>query len=250
VESASLKRNQPPGCSLKAGFAGEGQGGYHPFCREKPMMTDPYKPLARWYDLFVKLPASPVRTRAVNICPLKPGMEVLEVGCGTGSNLKLFQQAGCSIHGIDLSPAMVNIARKKLGGGADVTVGDASRLPWSEESFDLVVAMLTLHEMPGYLRSRVVGEMSRVVKTNGRLLLVDFHPCPLRSPGSWLCRAVILSFEISAGREHFRNYNHFLAHQGLPGLINKNRLQVDRYYSAARGNIALFLAKKLDLRTI
>ncbi|MBC8440144.1 MAG: class I SAM-dependent methyltransferase [Deltaproteobacteria bacterium] len=85
----------------------------------------------------------------------KEGMRVFEVGCGTGTNLKLYQQAGCEVYGIDLSPSMVKAASKKLGEQADIKLGDASQMPYSDGYFDLVIAMLTLHEMPNSIRPLV-----------------------------------------------------------------------------------------------
>ena len=71
--------------------------------------------------------------------------------------------------------------------------------------------MLTLHEMPGHIRLPVIAEMVRVMKQDGLILFVDFHPGPIRFPKGWLYKIIILFFEITAGREHFRNYRDFIA---------------------------------------
>lgn len=75
--------------------------------------------------------------------------------------------------GIDLSPAMLEVARGKLGEPADLRLADAAHMPYADDSFDLVTAFLTLHAMPAATRTAVMAEMVRVVHREGRLLLID-----------------------------------------------------------------------------
>jgi ubiquinone/menaquinone biosynthesis C-methylase UbiE len=103
--------------------------------------------------------------------------------------------------------------------------------------------MLTLHEMPISIRPAVMSEMIRVLKQDGRILLIDFHPGPIRFPKGWFYKAVILCFEIAAGREHFRNYRDFLASKGLSRLISSHGLSVEKKKIVSGGNIGLFLVK-------
>ena len=154
---------------------------------------DPYKTLAKVYDRWVEPLNNTLRKIMLKMQPPQKDMQVLEVGCGTGSNLRLFQQAGCKISGIDLSPAMLQQARAKLGEGGDLQLADASEMPWAADSFDLALAMLTLHEMPGDIRRPVISEMLRVVKPGGRLLIVDFHPGPLSFPKGWFWKSTIFT---------------------------------------------------------
>ncbi len=205
------------------------------------MKRDPYKNSTKFYDTFIGPATIVLRKIMLKMNLPKKGMRVLEVGCGTGLNLKLYQEAGCEIYGIDLSPSMVKAANKKLGGRADIRVGDASKMPYQDNSFDLVVGMFTLHEMPGSIRLPVIKEMARVIKTDGHLLLVDFRPGPILFPKGWLYKAAIFFIEMSAGREHFRNYRGFIANKGLPPLIETNNLHIEREKIVGYGNLALFL---------
>lgn len=175
--------------------------------------------------------------------PPKPGAKVLEVGCGTGTNLMLYRRAGCSVYGIDLSPSMLGVARIKLGEGADLRLGNASNMPYQDDFFDLVIAMFILHEMPREIRPQVMKEIIRVTKQEGRVLIIDFHPGPIRFPKGWLYKTVILFIERVAGREHFSNYRDFLSRKGLPGLIEAQPLIVNRQKIVSAGNIAFFLVK-------
>ena len=175
--------------------------------------------------------------------PPKPGMKVLEVGCGTGLNLMLYRQAGCSVYGIDLSPSMLEVAYTKLGEDADLQLGDASSMPYQKNFFDLVVAMFLLHDMSSEIRPAVMGEIIRVTKQEGRILIIDFHPGPIRFPKGWIYKALILFIERAAGREHFSNYRDFLSRKGIPGLIELQKLMVDRQRIVHAQNIAFFLVK-------
>jgi len=99
--------------------------------------------------------------------------EVLEVAVGTGRNFAFYPE-GVRLTGIDLSPAMLEIARKKadeLGLDADLREGDAQELPFPDASFDAVVCTLSLCSIPD--DHRAVAEMKRVLRPRGRLLLLD-----------------------------------------------------------------------------
>jgi ubiquinone/menaquinone biosynthesis C-methylase UbiE len=208
------------------------------------MAKDPYRKSAAHYDRFIGPVTNALRHNGMKMYPPKPGMKVLEVGCGTGSNLMLYRQAGCSVYGIDLSPSMLEIARTKLGEGAVLQLGDASNMPYQDNFFDLVIAMFILHEMPSEIRPPVMREMVRVTKREGRVLIIDFHPDPIPFPKGWLYKAAILFIERVAGREHFSNYRDFLSRKGLPGLIENQKLIVDRQKIVSAGNIAFFLTGK------
>jgi ubiquinone/menaquinone biosynthesis C-methylase UbiE len=171
-------------------------------------------------------------------------MKVLEVGCGTAISLRLYHQAGCSVYGIDRSPSMLKVARTKLGEEAELHLGDASNLPYQDNFFDLGIAMFTFHEMPTEVRSPVMMEMIRVAKQDGRILIIDFHPGPIRFPKGWIYKAITLFFERMAGREHFSNGRDFLSRKGLCGLIEPHPFTVEREKIVRAGNIALLLIKR------
>ncbi len=99
--------------------------------------------------------------------------DTLEVAVGTGLNLP-FYGPDVRLTAIDLSPAMLEIARKRaaeLGSHADIREGDAHELPFEDGSFDSVVCTLSLCNIPD--PERAVSEMKRVLRTGGRLILVD-----------------------------------------------------------------------------
>jgi ubiquinone/menaquinone biosynthesis C-methylase UbiE len=116
------------------------------------------------------------------VCSQAEG-DVLEVAAGTGRNLP-FYPASVRLTGIDLSPGMLEIASRRaveLGLHADLRVGDAQQLDFSDGSFDTVVFTLALCSIPD--DGRAVAEAKRVLRPGGRLLLMEH----VRSP-HWLVR--------------------------------------------------------------
>ncbi len=208
------------------------------------MTHDPYRRLAKVYDACTEPFNAGLRHMGLKLAMPRPDQRVLEVGCGTGTNLLHYQQAGSEVFGIDLSPRMLAQAHRKLGSRARLHQGDAARLPYPDAVFDLAVAMLTLHEMPRSKRSVVMEEMARVVKSEGQLLLVDFHPGPLQFPRGYGIKPFILMIERLAGREHFRNYCDFITRGGLPPLLDAAGLQIDRQRIISGGNLVLLRVRR------
>jgi ubiquinone/menaquinone biosynthesis C-methylase UbiE len=110
--------------------------------------------------------------------------DVLEVAVGTGLNLP-FYPGGIRLAGVDLSPAMLSVARQRadeLGREIDLREGDAQALPFADASFDTVVCTLSLCAIPD--DRAAIGEMWRVLRPGGRLLLLDHvgsHRWPVRA---------------------------------------------------------------------
>lgn len=148
--------------------------------------------------------------------------EVFEVAVGTGLNLPHYP-AGTTVRGIDLSPAMVELARARaveLGRTVDVRVGDAEHLDADDASVDAVVCTFALCGIPDHRRA--LAEMARVLRPGGLLLLAD-HVASTMAP----VRAVQWLTELASVRvmgEHFRRRPAEL----LPGL-GLEILEIERF---------------------
>ena len=210
---------------------------------EDPSKGDPYKRIAQIYDRIFEPVNGGLRELGVRMFPPFEGMTVLDVGCGTGIHLERYQKAGCQVFGIDLSPSMLRVARNRLGVSANLYMGDASNMPYSDNKFDLIIMSTVLHEMPSEVRSAVINESKRTLIEDGRILLIDFHPGPIQPLKGWLNKSIITLAEIAAGREHFKNYRDFMTNKGLPELISTHALSIDQKKIVSGGNIALFLLK-------
>jgi len=113
--------------------------------------------------------------RLVASARLKGNERVLDVATGPGYIAEAFARAAGEVIGVDLTAAMVAIGeeRTKQNGLSNVSfrMGDAQNLLFERESFDVVVCRLALHHMqdPG----RVMGEMTRVCRVGGAVLVED-----------------------------------------------------------------------------
>lgn len=87
------------------------------------------------------------------------------------------------LHGVDLSPAYIKLARKRLLDVDEITlaVENAEHLPWADASFDVVTSVYMFHELPRNARRNVVREMLRVVKPGG-LVVIEDSAQPSESP--------------------------------------------------------------------
>jgi ubiquinone/menaquinone biosynthesis C-methylase UbiE len=205
-------------------------------------MKDPYRNIARFYDAVVEPFNKTLRRYVLKVARPREGMKVVEIGCGTGTNLELFADAGCEVAGVDLSPSMTELAKRKLGDRCDIRLGDASEMPFDDGSFDLAISFLSLHEMPAPVRSPVIGEMMRVAGPGGKVLFIDYHPGPLEFPKGWFYKSVIYAIEFGAGWEHFQNHRDFLGRRGLPALMAEHGLSTVKERVLAGGNIHVVLA--------
>ena len=204
---------------------------------------NPVKKTAKKYDSFVEPFNRALRKIGMKLYPPVAGIKVLDVGCGTGTTLNLYQKAGCNIFGIDSSPAMLSIARNKLNSQAELLLGNAAKMEYSNETFDLIIGMLTLHEMSQNVRSNVLCEMIRVLKREGRILIIDFHPGSIQFPKGWMYKAVIYFFELMAGLEHFRNFRKFMAINGILGLIETRKLTMENVKIVGGGNLGIYVLR-------
>ncbi|MDI1462878.1 methyltransferase domain-containing protein [Catellatospora sp. KI3] len=113
------------------------------------------------------------------------GRRVLDAGCGAGPLSEALRARGAVVTGFDSSPAMVELARERLGPDADLRVADLSLpLPFADGTFDDVVVSLVLHYLQDW--KAPLAELRRVLKPGGRLLLSVNHPRILESsdPGA------------------------------------------------------------------
>ena len=126
--------------------------------------------------------------------------KTLEVAVGTGLNLPLYEN-DVDLVGLDLSPEMLEIARRRateLERDVELREGDAHALPFEYETFDTVICTYSLCNIPD--PHRAVGEMERVLRPGGKLVLVD-HIRSAAKPMLWFQKASEL-FAVRAEGEH------------------------------------------------
>jgi SAM-dependent methyltransferase len=113
----------------------------------------------------------------VSRAAIEPGMEVLDVACGTGNAAIPAAKRGARVTGLDLSPGLIAIARER-GAESDVDIewleGDAQALPFEDDSFDRVISAIGHMFAPDH--QRTAGELRRVCRRGGRIAIACWTP--------------------------------------------------------------------------
>ena len=104
-------------------------------------------------------------------------VRLLDVACGTGRTLHQIAVAHPAMRftGIDLSPAYVRLARRRLEDVSELTlaVENAETMPWTDASFDILTSVYLFHELPSNARRNVAREMFRVLRPGGLVVIED-----------------------------------------------------------------------------
>jgi len=138
-----------------------------------------YDSLSKTYDIWGKLAESKARNRAIALADIHDGRQILEVAVGTGlafMDIVKRNPTGVNI-GIDISPGMLQKAQKRLqslsGANYQLKIGNAFKIEAESQHFDLVLNsymfdLIAFHEM-----DRILAEFRRVLKQDGKLVLVN-----------------------------------------------------------------------------
>ncbi len=154
-------------------------------------VIESYTGKAGVYDLWAALTESKARTRALAMAEVVDGSAILEVAVGTGLMFReLVQRNPQGVNrGLDLTPAMLNKARKKIAPlelrDTELTQGSAFALPYADASFDLLVNNYMFDLMPEADFLPLLAEFRRVLKPGGRLLLINMTQAQRWYQGFW-----------------------------------------------------------------
>lgn len=202
-------------------------------------VQDPYSRIAGVYDRLIEPMQAGVRRISLDVVPPQPEWQVLDVGCGTGTGLAQYAGAGCTVVGVDVSPAMLEKAASRLGDRAELHLTEGDSLPFDDGRFDLVTTSMVLHEVPADAREAFVTEMARVTRPGGRMLLIDFRFGQLRGWKGPLFRALSSVMERLSG--HYSGYRSFRASGGVPKVVDRVGRTIEREKIVAGGNVAVYV---------
>jgi phosphatidylethanolamine/phosphatidyl-N-methylethanolamine N-methyltransferase len=132
----------------------------------------------------------PKRRTARLALGLRPGDRVLDLACGTGLNFphlrELVGERG-QVVGVDLTPAMLDIARKMIAmkgwKNVEVREADAAHLPFPDASFDKVIISFALNIIPEYMEA--IEEVQRILIPGGRFVALEMRAA-IHSLPAWL----------------------------------------------------------------
>ena len=170
------------------------------------------------------------------------GLKVLDVGCGTGRYLQLFNP-GNELNGLDISDQMLSVARQKLP-NAKFHIGSADSLPFPDDAFDLVISVRVIQHLSD--QEKMVREMVRVCRPNGRVILLSYNSWSLlclykQIRMSWIGRLLNLPFKPLLGRRSFFNpwgfvYDNYCSIPELRRWMRRQGLRIENCLGVTLGH--------------
>jgi demethylmenaquinone methyltransferase/2-methoxy-6-polyprenyl-1,4-benzoquinol methylase len=154
-------------------------------------VNDLFARIARRYDFLNDLQSFGLhrlwKRRVVNLAQPASGTRALDLCCGTGDITFALAQRSADATGLDFSPQMLEVAGKRKVKSSLANLkfmqGDAQKIPFAENSFDIVTVGYGLRNLTSWEAG--VDEMFRVAKPGARLIVLDFG-----KPSNALWRAI------------------------------------------------------------
>ena len=150
---------------------------------EDKLMKSQMEKMVPSYDSYMKKMTlgreRALRDETVNLAQVKAGDCILEIGCGTGTlTLAAKRKAGPSgkAFGIDIIPGMIEASQRKAAeANEDITFrsGSIDDIPFPTNQFDVVMCSFMIFHMSETTRRKGIAEIHRVLKPQGRLLVLD-----------------------------------------------------------------------------
>jgi len=168
-----------------------------------------YDIFSNFYDAFIQLHSrgdkDDTREFLVESACLgnKPSPRIIDICCGTGSVILAFKERypESEAIGYDFSQGMLRKAREKdRSGRVKFEEGDATALPFADDSFDVVTCSHALYELKGESRELALREMKRVVRPDGVVLIME-HEIPRHPFIKFLFYIRMMSMGASDARE-------------------------------------------------
>ncbi len=194
------------------------------------------------YDQFIGRLLKNIRIRLADLVHEYHLFPILDICCGTGVQCRLLDSGGRQlIAGIDINYKSLNYGRSRAPGVCFICA-DAERLPFHDDAFSCITISYALHDKDSDERQKILKEISRVLTSEGKVLLLDFeNPWDNKSRSGFLFTTLI---ERTAGNTHFRNGRQFLGSGGLSALIADSNFRELKHWEFPWGHSKLVLAEK------
>src|SRR5262245_425194 len=161
-------------------------------------------------------------------------LEVVDVGCGAGTQSMVWAELGHGVHGLDVNQPLLKLARERATAGKmviDFRLGSSTEMPWANETMDVCLLLELLEHVTDW--QGCVRECSRILRRNGILVITTTNKlCPFQSEFN----LPFYSWYPSRLKRHYEN----LASTSRPELANYAT------YPAVIG--LLFIALKIPCR--
>ena len=156
----------------------------------------------------------------------KPGFKVLDAGCGTGRHItEAFRRAGVDVVGLDMklsdlmqaknTLAAMHLSGESGGGGVLLTKGDITRMPFAEDTFDVIICSEVMEHIPSH--EQAAAELIRILKPGHAMVVSVPRYLPER-----ICWALSDEYHIHPG-DHVRIYKK----RELKQMLERRGLKVE-----------------------
>ncbi|AQL42871.1 SAM-dependent methyltransferase [Halorientalis sp. IM1011] len=164
-----------------------------------------YKYLSKVYDRINPfIWNEEMRTAAIDLLDIERDDRVLDIGCGTGFGTEGLLEEVDTVYGLDQSPHQLEKAYEKFGkrdGPVNFHLGDAERLPFKDDAFDVVWSSGSIEYWPNPVEA--LEECRRVAKPGGQVLIVGPN-YPNSSVFQKLADAIMLFYDEREADRMFR----------------------------------------------
>lgn len=195
-----------------------------------------YSFAAHVYDFLLFPFLHNIRKRTAKIVAELNPKSLIDICCGTGNQLKYLNQTNIKLTGIDLSEQMI-----KQSKNIKCYVQDARKIEFPENTFDLAIIQLALHEKPYEDQIKIIDETHRIIKPNGNLLIVDYEISKQTNLSS---KFIIYFIEYIAGKDHFKNFIQFHKNNCTENIIDTNKFHLMKKQLIAGKSMSFQLLKK------
>jgi len=194
----------------------------------------------RIYDCLIEPLVLGVKGKVERLIKHRNLFPVLDICCGTGTQLHLLQSGGAKLIGLDISLSGLTYASHKYP-RIPFVCADAASIPFKEASFKGILISFSLHDKSPRVRDELMNEAKRLLKPGGRIILVDFEqPWSIKSRAGSVFVYII---ERLGGGDHFRNNRQFLRAGGLKAIVQKHDLIEIKRYDVEWGALAIVVAE-------
>jgi demethylmenaquinone methyltransferase/2-methoxy-6-polyprenyl-1,4-benzoquinol methylase len=203
------------------------------------MARDSCYPPGLLYDALLEPILRKIR-KQIQALIIRDGLfPVLDLCCGPGGQVRWLAGRGRFSCGLDINFGMLRYAAGR-GKNIPFVCADAVQTPFRAAAFKGIVVSFALHLKPAAFRPSLLAEARRLLKPEGRLVLVDFERPWDRA--SRFAYPYIWVIERLAGSDHFHNGREFLARGGLRSLLLKNDLKELERHDISAGTCAVVVA--------
>ena len=177
-----------------------------------------------------------LRNRVAELANAQKSSKILDLATGTGKQALAFAKRGSDVVGVDLSEDMLGVAiRANKYDNLRFEIADATKLPFEDNSFDISCVSFALHDMIVSVRKKALGELVRVTKAEGTIIIVDYA-VPKNGFIRFFAYNVIRLFE--------PYYNEFIR-SDFENLVRKSGIQIENRFPVLWGAGRILKGKRI-----